>query len=90
METPTSPPVRRFALEIGGMTTVHCVRAVFQALGGVRGAQAAHVALGSAEFVTSQHEDPSPDIRDVIDPLGYTLLRCDPVRQLPVLGDTPG
>ena len=59
-------------LAIDGMLSVHCVRAVFTALGGVPGVVRAEVSMGSARI----EHDGELDVRGMHDALaavGYTL-----------------
>ncbi len=58
--------------EISGMRTVHCVRAVFQAMGGVPGVMRADVSLGRVELDATS-EASSESVHAALEPLGYRL-----------------
>ena len=79
---PTHPSVRTI-LRIEGMRTVHCVRAVSTALGGVAGISAAHVRIGEAEL---DHEGPldAGALRQAVTVAGYVLAGAIASRTLPV------
>lgn len=62
----------RIVVQIGGMRTVHCVRAVFQALAGVPGVERADVSMGEARLDTTPAFDPSA-IRAGLKLLGYEV-----------------
>lgn len=70
-------------LRIDGMRTVHCVRAVSTALGGVAGISAAQVRLGEAELEHTTALDRS-DLERAIGVAGYALVRVEVVRALPI------
>ena len=77
----------RSILLIDGMRTVHCVRAVFQALAGVGGVVSADVSLGRAEV---EHGGEVSDtlFSAALDSVGYRLRERRPDdRRLAVLGD---
>ena len=69
---------------IGGMRTVHCVRAVFTALGGIEGIAHADVTLGEAvlEHDLSMSADA---LRAALAELGYEMLGARVERTLPVI-----
>ncbi len=69
---------------IGGMRTVHCVRAVFQALAGVPGVEHAEVILGEATLDTTAAFDPVA-LGSALSALGYALISLQAGRRpLPV------
>lgn len=86
MATETPPPVRHFVLTIGGMRTVHCVRAVTQALAGIPGARRANVSMGRAELESSAPVDPGT-VASWLSTAGYELLSMEPLRGLPQVTD---
>jgi copper chaperone CopZ len=59
-------------LYIDGMRSVHCVRAVFTALGSVDGVASAEVMMGRA-IIEHEREIPDEVIVDAIRALGYEL-----------------
>lgn len=70
---------------IAGMRSVHCVRAVFTALGGVAGIDRAEVSLGRA---TLTHDGRVGEhvLGEVLAPLGYSLVSIEhEARRLPLL-----
>ena len=73
-------------LDVAGMRTAHCVRAVFTALAGVPGIARADVAVGRAEI---EHDGQATItlLRDAIAVAGYELLDAKEERQrtLPLL-----
>lgn len=69
------------------MKTVHCVRAVFQALAGVPGISRAGVSLGRAE-VDIAVEVTITQLAAAVDVAGYTLRTASAApRTLPIFGD---
>lgn len=85
MEAPP-PRTSRAILEIEGMKTVHCVRAVFQALAGVPGITRADVKIGSAE-IDHQGALSTSALSDALDVVGYRLSGVTPLkRALPTMG----
>jgi copper chaperone CopZ len=77
-------------LRLDGMRTVHCVRAVATALGGVEGITAAQVRLGEAEL---EHVSPLDRValERAIELAGYSLREVIVQRALPVhSGDEGG
>lgn len=73
----------RTILRIEGMRTVHCVRAVSTALGGVAGIAAAHVQVGEAELDHEAPLDPG-ELQRAISVAGYALASAVSSRALPV------
>lgn len=76
-------------LIIDGMRTVHCVRAVFTALGGVPAVCYAHVEMGLAAV---DHERPIPhaDFTHAMLTAGYVLRSVTTdARTLPMLPPAP-
>lgn len=72
-------------LIINGMKTVHCVRAVFQALAGVPHVRAADVSMGRAE-VLLEGALLETVFHDALSAAGYSVRSCSLLaRQLPVL-----
>lgn len=72
-------------LIIDGMKTVHCVRAVFQALAGVPGVHAADVSLGRAVLLLDGAPN-EPALREALSVLGYQITSTSPLgRELPLL-----
>ncbi len=71
--------------KITGMTCAHCVRAVFTALGGVKGVWRADVSIGRA--IVEHDGSVSPEaIRDAISIAGYDVAELgDDRRALPVV-----
>lgn len=69
------------------MKTVHCVRAVFQALAGVPGITRADVSIGGAD-VDIEGEVPASLVAAAVELAGYRLLDVSPApRTLPVIGE---
>ena len=70
-------------LEIGGMTSVHAVRAVYTAFGGVRGVEWAAVSLGKAEL---EHDGTVTRemLEEAIATAGFTLTGYREERRLPL------
>jgi copper chaperone CopZ len=69
---------------IRGMQSVHCVRAVFTALGGVEGVVRAEVVIGEA--VVEHDERMTPEaVAAALEGLGYELAEYRVERRLPVL-----
>ncbi|MCC6317505.1 MAG: copper chaperone [Gemmatimonadaceae bacterium] len=87
MEVPRRPTLH-IALEIDGMTTVHCVRAVFQALAGVDGIRRADVALGRAE-IECDRDVPDARIQAALDVVGYRLTTRRTARRVLPMHDAP-
>ncbi len=80
-----SPARSRLIVEIDGMQTVHCVRAVFTALAGVEGIIAADVERGRA---TIDHDGRASDasVRAAVALAGYAVRALyEQRRGLPVL-----
>lgn len=74
-------------VQLDGMRTVHCVRAVFQALAGVPGIVRADVAMGSAVLLTDGPVDHDVLV-GALAALGYRVRgRTDSTRALPVADD---
>ena len=72
-------------LIIDGMKTVHCVRAVFQALAGVPGLRAADVSMGRAVLLIDGALN-EPALREALSALGYAVRSVSPLgRALPLL-----
>ena len=71
-------------LDIAGMRTVHCVRAVFTALGGVEGVAHADVSMGRAVVEHDRHAT-AATMEAALAPLGYTLVRAERSRALPTV-----
>ena len=72
-------------LEIDGMRSVHCVRAVFTALGAVEGIAHADVQMGRA---TIEHDGRAtcPALGEAVAVAGYTVRACrEQRRTLPTL-----
>ena len=67
------------------MRTVHCVRAVATALGGVAGITGAQVRLGEAELEHAMPLDRS-SIEQAIELVGYRVDEIVTVRPLPLHG----
>jgi copper chaperone CopZ len=69
------------------MKTVHCVRAVFQALAGVPGVTRADVSIGRADI--DMDEPVSQDtLSSALEVVGYRVLSATPAsRSLPLLRD---
>lgn len=70
-----------FLVEISGMRTVHCVRAVFTALAGVDGVASADVSLGFARIEAAPTRE---GVSLALEPLGYTVTSMRAERSLPV------
>lgn len=87
MEVPRRPTLH-IALEIDGMTTVHCVRAAFQALAGVDGIRRADVSLGRAE-IECDGEIPPARIQAALDVVGFRLLTLRAVRRVLPMHEAP-
>ena len=71
-------------LDIAGMRTVHCVRAVFTALGGVPGVARADVTMGRAVVEHERQATPA-DMEAAISPLGYSVVKAERSRVLPTV-----
>ncbi len=72
-------------VHIGGMRSVHCVRAVFTALGGVAGVARAEVTMGRA---TLTHDGlvEAGALEEALAPLGYAVVSVErEARRLPML-----
>ncbi|MBC7893823.1 MAG: heavy-metal-associated domain-containing protein [Cytophagaceae bacterium] len=86
MEAP-SPRGSRAILEIDGMKTVHCVRAVFQALAGVPGVTRAEVSIGRAD-IDMDKPVPRDTLSAALEVVGYRVASATPApRSLPLLHD---
>ena len=71
--------------KIDGMSCAHCVRAVFTALGGVRGVARADVSIGRAVIEHDGTVTPEA-IREAISIAGYEVVEfSDDRRTLPVV-----
>jgi copper chaperone CopZ len=66
------------------MRSVHCVRAVFTALGGVEGILRAEVSLGEALIEHDERMTPEA-VAAALEGLGYELAECRAERRLPVV-----
>lgn len=74
------------SVEVAGMTCEHCKRAVFTALGAVRGIERAEVSLGRV-LVEHDGSATAADITDAIAVAGYSVTRVSDVRRvLPIAG----
>jgi copper chaperone CopZ len=71
-------------LDLAGMRTVHCVRAVFTALGGVPGVERADVTMGRAVVEHDRQTTPA-EMEAAISPLGYSVVRSERSRALPTM-----
>lgn len=72
-------------VHIDGMRSVHCVRAVFTALGGVPGIARADVTMGRAVLTHDDTLVPS-DVADAIALAGYAVRAMErEARRLPLL-----
>lgn len=67
-------------LGIAGMTSVHCVRAVFTALSGVEGIVSADVSIGRASV---EHDTPVPvlRLREAVALAGYEVVEVEESRR---------
>lgn len=74
-------------VHIEGMRSVHCVRAVFTALGGVAGIERAEVAMGRATLTHDERFDAAA-VADALAPLGYVVDSvAHEARRLPLLSE---
>lgn len=72
-------------LELSGMRSVHCARAVYTALGGVEGVLRAEVAVGRATVEHDGHVSCGA-LAAAVASVGYAITRCIEERgRLPVL-----
>ena len=71
-------------LTIAGMRSVHCVRAVYTALGGVEGVERADVAIGRAS-VEHDARATVDAMREAVAIVGYEVTGAERSRGLPVL-----
>jgi copper chaperone CopZ len=70
----------RMRVEIGGMRTVHCVRAVFTALTGVPGIDRAEVARNVA-VIDHDGRATEESVREAVAVAGYEVLRVSEERR---------
>lgn len=74
-------------VHIDGMRSVHCVRAVFTALGGVPGIVRAEVTMGRADLTHDAALQPS-SVAHAIAQAGYAVRAVErDARRLPLLPD---
>jgi copper chaperone len=68
-------------LTIAGMSCVHCVRAVFTALGGVPGVSRADVSIGKAVV---EHDGTASEkaLREAVEIAGYEVTAVDENRRI--------
>lgn len=76
-------------LHIGGMRSVHCVRAIFTALGGVGGIASAEVTMGRAVL---EHDGTArnAELAAAIEALGYSVRQVSEERRRLVIRDDRG